>query len=302
MGEGTTIPEAEVSIPESVAAESGAIETPKLTRISYSNEDPRTDEEKSAGTPWFNNEGMLGIQLDRDWVVDLLKDEGLSDKERSDLKVTFAARRLVDMDLYGSPVGGIHKGDEIVVYTSVPVITHKGPTPPELVENRYQVFQSANSPEEVGDTLAHELKHFIQFKQGTDMPNSWAAESMEAHDNLPTEKEAIAFANKHNRELASRLKLADEQGIFKKATEVIPQIEDNQYVTSLVNEEMVAKFYDDSLEADEAFGFIREFNKLMKGSSTATLSELVTKGKELVERKVLSEYEFGYMLDRLRSI
>lgn len=307
MAEVTAVSEAEVNttdpgISKPEAAESEAVETPKLTKISYSNEDPRTEEERSAGIPWFNNEGMLGVQLDRDWVIGLLKDEGLSAKEISDLKATFTARRLVDVDLYGSPIGGIHKGNEIVVYTSVPVVTHKDLTPPELVENRFQLFQSANLPEEIADTLAHELKHFVQFKQGVDMPNSWAAESMEVHANLPTEKEAIEFANKHKIELASRVKLTDEQGIFKKATEIIPQTADNKYATGLVNEEMVARFYDDSLEADESFGFINEFNKLIRGgSSTATLPEFVTTGQELVKRKVLSEYEFGYMLDRLRN-
>lgn len=285
--------------------EIGEQSTSKLTTVGYSKDDLRTPEQKEKGTPWFSNEGLLNIELDTGAVVDLLKAEGLTPQQVSDLKVIFAARRFPDVDLSGSPIGGLHKGNEVVVFTSSPVIVHNEETPPVLVKDRFVTFHSAHPAAEVVDATLHELKHFVQFKKGTDMPNSWAAETMQAHDNLPTEREAIEFAKDRTPAFIDKIEVSDKQGIFKRAEEVIPvsSSREETYVTGLVNGEMVAKLYDDSPESNDAYEYIRRFEALIsgQGSDSSSIARFIGTGQALVSRRVISEYELGYMLDRVKE-
>lgn len=286
--------------------ETGEQTTSKLATIGYSKDDPRTPEQKEKGTPWFSNEGLLSIELDTDAVVDLLITEGLSPQQISDLKVTFAARRFPNTDLSGAPIGGLHKGNEVVVFTSAPVIAHSEETPPALVKDRFVTFHSAHPAGEVVDTTLHELKHFVQSKIGTDMPNSWAAETMQAHDNLPTEREAIEFARDRTLEFRDKIKVSDRQGIFKRAEEIVPILSSRgeTYVTGLVNEEMVAKLYDDSPESNDAYEYISRFENLISGQGfdSSLVAQFIDTGQELVSKGFISEYELGYMLDRIKDM
>lgn len=284
--------------------EIGEQATSRLTAIRYSKDDHRTPEQKQKGIPWFNNEGLLDIELDTDAVVGLLQTEGLTPQQSSDLKVTFTARRFQDVDLSGSPIGGLHKGNEIVVFTSTPVIVHSKETPPALVKDRFVTFHSAYPVSEVLDSTLHELKHFVQFKKGIDMPNSWAAETMEVHDQLSTEKEAIEFAGSHTKEFKDKLGVKDKQGVFRKVDEVIKVLPEKEtYVTGLVNEDMVARFYDDSPESNRAYEYIHEFETLISGQQLipASVTQLISLGQGLVKEGVISEYELGYMLGRIKE-
>lgn len=213
-----------------------------FVRIGSGKDDARTEEEKTAGTPLIRNEGLLGVELDVQSLADLLREQGLNSKQISDFSLTFSAARLADADRSGAYIGGLHKGNEVVVFTSVPVKIHPEEVVPAITKSRFVVYQSAFSKEEVVDSLLHEIKHYVQYVQGVAMPNSWTAESKEAHDQLPTETEAIEFANKLAPVFLNKFNLTDEGGHFKPAAVVLPKTAASMYVTGLVNEAMVALF------------------------------------------------------------
>lgn len=271
-----------------------------LARIGYSKDDLRTEEEKTAGAPLIRNDGLLGVELDLHSLGNLLREQGLNSKQISELNLTFSAAQFTDVDASGAYIGGLHKGNELVVFTSVPVKIHPEEVAPVITKSRFTVYQSAFSKEEVIDSLLHEIKHYVQYTQGVAMPNSWAAESKEVHDQLPTEKEAIEFAKRLVPTFLDKFRLSDEGGHFKPATAVLPK--SSMYVTGLVNEAMVARFTADSLEAKLAHEFIGSFEGMMKQAKPLSGQEaahFIKQGQELVTMKALAAYEFGFMLDNL---
>lgn len=273
-----------------------------LVKIGWSKEDNRTEREIAEGMPRFNNEGFLAIELDRQAIVDLLRNEGLTHQQISALSVTFKAARLVDVDIGGDFIGGKTVGPEIEILTSIPLKLHKEETPPEIVKSRFVQYHVAFPQREVVDSLLHELKHYVQYVRGVNMPNSWAVRSQEEHDNLPTEREAIEFATAHTEEFMDKLRVSDEGGHFKPIREVVPE---ELYVTAprriKIDETLVARFIEDTVENNAAYEYFDTYEGMLSEPriGNAKLAEFVEEGQRLVESRAIAAAELDIILFRL---
>lgn len=278
------------------------VPVPTLAKIGWSKEDNRTEQEIAEGMPRFNNEGFLVIELDRQAIVDLLRNEGLTRQQINALSVTFKAARLVDVDIGGAFIGGKAAGPEVEIFTSIPLRVNNEETPPEIVKSRFAQYHAAFPQREVVDNLLHELRHYVQYTQGVSMPHSWAVKSQEEHDRLPTEQEAIEFATAHIEEFMDKLRVSDEGGYFKPIREVVPE---GLYVTGprriKIDEAMVAKFIEDTVENTAAYDYFDKYEGMLATPNigNAQLVEFVERGRRLVDSEAIAAAELDIILSKL---
>lgn len=279
-----------------------AVPVPTLAKIGWSKEDNRTEQERAGGMPRFNNEGFLAIELDRQAVVDLLRNEGLTQQQINALSVTFKAARLVDVDIGGAFMGGKATGPEVEIFTSVPLQVNNEETPPEIVKSRFAQYHVAFPQREVVDNLLHEIRHYVQYTQGVSMPHSWAVRSQEEHDRLPTEQEAIEFATAHTEEFMDKMKVSDEGGHFKPIREIVPE---GLYVTVprsiKIDEALVARFIEDTIENTAAYDYFNKYEGMLAAPKigNAQLAEFVEIGRRLVDSEAIAAAELDIILSKL---
>lgn len=271
-----------------------------LSRLPYGDQDIRTEEEIQAGMPKFINNGLLAVDLDRQAVADLLKGEGLTPLQISQIRVEFSAAWITDVDYSGNKKLGYSVDNSVVVFTTVPFELHEGVKPPEPGQVRIGAFHQAIPAEEVIDTMLHELKHQVQGFKGIWVPASWAAKSREEHDELPTEQEAIAFAASKTPEFIDKLKLTDVGEHFKPVSEFVGGRE-NVYTTGLISSAKVTHFFNDSLDNEQTNEFLRKFNVQISegGMNNRDLETMFNSGRQLVNQKAISVYEYNFLVEKV---
>lgn len=142
----------------------------------------------------LESRGFFQIFVDPRAVAAVLIASGLRHEDLADLTVEFRAATITDKDFYGGVIGGINSGNHIELYTSFPT----GAFSP-FVGDAFHCIRDVHFPVKKDDlvrTLAHELRHFAQFKRDlytSDEMSSFYAATKEDHDAYPPEQDAISF-------------------------------------------------------------------------------------------------------------
>lgn len=222
------------------------------------------------------------------------------------MEITFKAARVADVDYTGSTIGGIAYGNKIDIFTSLAMIPRVTEERPEIEKHRYEQFHGVLPEKTVTNGLLHEMKHYAQRCKGIAMPNSWAAQTMVEHDELPTEREAIEFASQHQAEFEAKLRLEDEDKRFKPLTEWVQGQQDPTYVDvpPFVDTTRVLRTIEDGPESSYSNEYLTGYESLLTQSSRLTHDQLLAfsqRGRELVDLRVFSVYEYNQLMKDFRE-
>lgn len=153
----------------------------------------KTESDPEHAQPSIENKGLVDVQIDMRAFLVLLKVCGLEDTDIQELELSFNTARLTHRDFNGNPTLGTQYQNTIEAYTSVPDDYVSPPTAEAVRRIRETIVMIEEK--KVANTLAHEMRHYIQRKLNM-YPEGMASYAAKNHDELPYEADAIDFGNK----------------------------------------------------------------------------------------------------------
>lgn len=172
-----------------------------------------------------NKSPLVDVDIDQRALQILLKICGVTTEDIKQLKLQLSTAALAHRDLFGNPTGGSLVSDDkgnsnINIITSVPDDYANAANPDTLTGIKHVILQFTE--EMVANSLAHELRHFIQIKTGMyqDISGSYSAKD---HDDLSFEKDANDFGNALGNELARFIRIRNNPTLSGIATQTVGQ-------------------------------------------------------------------------------
>jgi hypothetical protein len=171
---------------------------PNFIRVTSS--DQRTEQEKTEGAVLFRDLGYMDIRLDPRAFSQLLRENGLTPEQISRLEVTFRAGSSADRDFHGGIIGGWNQGNQIEIYTTLPV-----------TDDRVTIYSVPIRSEALADSLLHEMRHYIQEQTGMGSHETFMATAKEQHAD-PLEQDARKFEVHHRQKAMTWFELSETPG------------------------------------------------------------------------------------------
>lgn len=263
-------------------------EKPSFVRIIST--DQRTEKEIAEGAVLFRNLGLLDVEVDTQAFNKLLRKNGLTPEQISNLEITFRVGTAADRNFHGGIIGGWHSGNEIELYTTL-----------AANQERTYITYIPIKKEALVDFLLHESRHYVQEQTGMGTTNTFMAQTAKEVEEDPLEQDANRFAREYLKEAMGWINLKE-----------VLDFEDNTGKDRVVgNLAPFGKFYNLdrrllAIDPDNPVMYLeQEIERVVIKRdkkvplTTPYLEGLFAKARRLVESRKLGMAEYNGILDSL---